>query len=76
VCTLVAVAAWVIGILPLSRIGYFPYGPLFYLMMYLPYILAGAAGLISYLLLRRWDNNAMGEVFKKTTDYDEPIWMD
>lgn len=77
VCTLVAVAAWVLGILPLSWIGYFPYwGLYFYLLMYLPYILAGGAGLVAYLLLRRWDNNAMGEVFKKTTDYDEPIWMD
>jgi hypothetical protein len=76
ICILVAIATWVVGIMLLGMIVYFPYGPYFYLMMYLPFILAGIAGLIAYLLLRRWDNNAMGEVFKKTTDYDEPIWMD
>jgi hypothetical protein len=76
ICTLVAIAGWVGGIFLIAWIGYIPYGSYFFLMMYLPYILAGVAGLITYLLLRRWDNNAMGEVFKKTTDYDEPIWMD
>ncbi|MFX1560489.1 MAG: hypothetical protein ACFFBL_07860 [Promethearchaeota archaeon] len=76
VCTMVAIAAWVIGYLPLGWIGYFPYSPMLYLLLYLPYILAFVAALISYLLLKRWDANAMGEVFKKTTDYDEPIWAD
>ncbi len=47
-----------------------------YVLLYLPFFVAALAFLVSYLLLRRWDKNAMGEVFKKTTDYDEPIWMD
>jgi hypothetical protein len=76
VCTLAAVAGWVVGIFLIAWIGYIPYGLYFSLMMYIPFIIASAAVLTSYLLLRRWDNNAMGEVFKKTTDYDEPIWMD
>ena len=76
VCTLAAVASWIVGIFLIAWIGYFPYGLYFSLMMYIPFILAGAAVLTTYLLLRRWDNNAMGEVFKETTDYDEPIWMD
>jgi hypothetical protein len=76
VCSLVAVAGWVGGMFLITWIGYIPYGLYISLIMYLPYILAGVAALTTYLLLRRWDNNAMGEVFKETTDYDEPIWMD
>jgi MFS family permease len=76
VCTLVAIAGWIIGIFLIAWIGYIPYGLYISLIMYLPFIIAGVAALITYLLLRRWDNNAMGEVFKETTDYDEPIWMD
>ena len=77
VSTLVAIPSWFLGILPLSIIGYIPYSPLVYLFIgYGPYIIAAGLAALAYLLLRRWDKNAMGEVFKKTTDYDEPIWAD
>jgi hypothetical protein len=76
VCTLVAILFWLLGIFLVSWILYLPYSPIMILLAYLPYILAGVAALTAHFLLKRWDNNAMGEVFKETTDYDEPIWMD
>jgi hypothetical protein len=45
-------------------------------LAFLPYILAFVGALVAYVVIGRWDKNAMGEVFKKTTDYDEPIWAD
>ena len=77
VSTLVAIPSWFLGIIPAAIIGYIPYSPyLFMLIGYLPYIIAAGLVALAYFLLRRWDNIAMGEVFKKTTDYDEPIWAD
>ena len=76
VCTLVAILSWILGLALVSWLGSIPYSPYLVLLLYLPYILAGVAALIAYLLLGRWDKNAMGEVFKETTDYDEPIWVD
>ncbi len=75
VSTLIASALF----LPLYAIFigmYYPFYLYNYGLLYLPFIVAAIAFLVSYLLLRHWDKNAMGEVFKKTTDYDEPIWMD
>jgi hypothetical protein len=57
----------------IGPIAYFYY---YFLVQYFPFIFAGFMALGSYLLVKRWDNNAMGEVFQKTTDYDEPIWAD
>ncbi|MHA3963851.1 MAG: hypothetical protein AM325_009940 [Candidatus Thorarchaeota archaeon SMTZ1-45] len=79
VSTLAAIGSFLLGYIPLFLLlggGYYPYSPYLYFFLYLPYIFALVGILISYLLLRRWDKNAMGEVFKKTTDYDEPIWVD
>jgi hypothetical protein len=76
VCTLVAILSWILGLVVVSWLGSIPYSPYLVLLLYLPFILAGVAALIAYLLLGRWDKNAMGEVFKETTDYDEPIWVD
>jgi hypothetical protein len=54
-----------------------PYSPyLFFVLMYVPFIAALLIGVIIYFVIRRWDNNAMGEVFVQTTDSHEPIWMD
>jgi hypothetical protein len=76
VTTLIVIPSWALGFLIVMWIGYIPYSPYTILIAYLPYIIAATAGLISYLLIRRWDKIAMGEVFKKTTDYDEPLWID
>jgi hypothetical protein len=74
--TLIAIPSWFIGVALYPLIGFLLYPPYLILIAYLPYILAGVTAGVSYLLLRRWDKNAMGEVFKETTDYDEPIWVD
>ena len=77
ISSLVAIPSWFLGIVPLAIIGYIPFSPYLYaILAYLPYITAAVLAALAYLLLRRWDRNAMGGVFKKTTDYDEPIWMD
>ena len=77
VSTLVAIFSYFLGIVPVAMIGYIPYSPYLYMIIvYLPYIIAAGLAALAYFLLRRWDRNVMGEVFKKTTDYDEPIWMD
>lgn len=55
----------------------FPYSPyLFYVLIYIPFIAAFVIGVIIYFVIKRWDNNAMGDVFVETTDSHEPIWMD
>ncbi len=76
VCTIVAILSYLSSLVPLLVIGYIPYYSPLYILVLSPYIFAGVGAVISYLLLRRWDKNAIGEVFKKTTDYDEPIWAD
>jgi hypothetical protein len=76
VCTIAGILSWLLGFVPLFAIGYIPYYSPLVMLMYLPYIFAAAGALVAYLLLRKWDKNAIGEVFKKTTDYDEPIWAD
>ncbi len=48
----------------------------FFALMYVPFIAAFLIGVIIYFVIKRWDNNAMGEVFVETTDSHEPIWMD
>jgi hypothetical protein len=76
ICAICAVPSFILGLFLISWIGYFPYGIYFRLFIYLPFIIAAAVAAIIFLVLRRWDKQAMGEVFQKTTDYDEPIWMD
>ena len=76
VCTFVAILSFFLGSIPFIWLGYPRYSPFFLLLIYLPYIFPALAAILSYLLLRRWDKNAMGGVFQKTTDYDEPIWVD
>jgi hypothetical protein len=76
VCTLVAIASFILEYAIIIWVGYVPIYPYVLLISYIPFILAGAPALIAFLLLRKWDLNAMSEVFQKTTDYDEPIWLD
>ena len=76
VSVLLAVPAMFLGIFLIAWIGYIPYSPYYVFYAYFPYIFAGTVAAVAYLLLRYWDKNAMGEVFRKTTDYDEPIWVD
>jgi len=77
VCTLIAIPSWFLGLVLISIIAYFPYNPVAAIFIgYFPYIVAIGFAAIAYFLLLRWDKNAMGEVFRKTTDYDEPIWLD
>jgi len=79
ISTLAAIGSFLLGYIPLLVLlsgGYYPISPYLYFLSYLPFIFAFVGISISYLLIRRWDKNAMGEVFKKTTDYDEPIWVD
>lgn len=79
VSTLAAIGSFLLGYIPLLVLlsgGYYPISPYLYFLSYLPFIFALIGISISYLLLKRWDKNAVGEVFKKTTDYDEPIWVD
>ncbi|MHA2025248.1 MAG: hypothetical protein ACW98U_05035 [Candidatus Thorarchaeota archaeon] len=45
-------------------------------ILYLPVIAAMLCGALTYYILRKWDKDAMGEVFQETTDSHEPIWMD
>ena len=74
--TLAGVSSWALYML-LVLVGGVPWGyPYYYLMAYLPYLIALVVMLVVYFWLRHWDSNAMGTVFKKTTDFDEPIWMD
>jgi hypothetical protein len=73
--TILAIFSFILGILVVSRF-YMPYSFLFLLIVGSPYLVAVAVWVCSYLILRRWDRNAMAEVFHKTTDYDEPLWMD
>ena len=75
VSTIVAILSFLLGIPLFAVIGYLPYTIMMYLV-FLPYILAFVGALVAYVVIGRWDKNAMGEVFKKTTDYDEPIWAD
>ncbi|MFW9981690.1 MAG: hypothetical protein ACFFE3_07225 [Candidatus Thorarchaeota archaeon] len=54
--------------------GYFPY---YYTLVYsAPFAVAILIGIVVYYIIRRWDKNAMGEVFQETTDSHEPLWMD
>lgn len=54
---------------------YFPY--YFYSTLIIaPFLIGAIIGIIVYMALRRWDKNAMAEVFHETTDSHEPIWMD
>ncbi len=76
VCTLAAIGSFFLTLIPLTMLQYSPFFPYWFFIGYLPFIVAGIAALIIYYVLKRWDKNAMGEVFKKTTDYDEPIWVD
>ena len=76
VSVLCAIPAFILGIYLIAWIGYIPYGPYYMFIIYLPYIIAGIVACAVYLALKHWDRQAMGEVFQKTTDYDEPIWMD
>jgi hypothetical protein len=76
VSVLCAVPAFFLGYYIISWIGYIPYGPYFIFYLYGPFILPAVVAVVCYLLLRQWDKNAMGDVFPKTTDYDEPIWVD
>ncbi|MHA1963684.1 MAG: hypothetical protein ACW97G_03795 [Candidatus Thorarchaeota archaeon] len=73
---LAAAPTWLLSYFLVLWFGFIPYSPFIILLGYLPFILAGVVALIVYLALRRWDKEAMGEVFQKTTDYDEPIWVD
>jgi hypothetical protein len=73
--TILAIFSFMLSILAFSRF-YIPYSPYLMLMLQVPFIIPVAVWVLSYLILRKWDKNAMGEVFQKTTDYDEPIWMD
>ncbi|MFW9836417.1 MAG: hypothetical protein ACFFE7_02790 [Candidatus Thorarchaeota archaeon] len=78
VSTFVALPVLVLGYVGMLWYGT-PYGYYYYfvaLYIYAPFLFAGAVWIITYLLLRRWDKNAMADVFTETTDYDEPIWMD
>jgi hypothetical protein len=75
VSTLIASALFLLFYAILIWMNY-PFYLYSYFLLYLPFIVAAITFLVSYLLLRQWDKNAMGEVFKKTTDYDEPIWID
>ena len=74
ICTIITILSYFLGYLLMLWIAY-PYFP-YFLLNYLPFAVAGGAALISYFLIKRWDKNAMSEVFRKTTDYDEPIWID
>jgi len=76
VCTFVAIGSFFLSFIPLTMLLYSPFFPYLFFAGYLPFIVAGIAALIVYYVLKRWDKNAMGEVFKKTTDYVEPIWID
>ena len=70
--SILAIISFVLSILAFSRF-YIPYSPY---LIYIPLMIPAAVWVLSYLILRKWDKNAMGEVFQKMTDYDEPIWMD
>ena len=76
--TITGLSSWVLSMLLVWGIAAGgPYwSPYIQFLGYLPFIVAIVAMTIVYLWLRKWDANAMGEVFKKTTDYDEPIWAD
>ena len=76
IMTFAAIPAFFLGLFLLYLMGPIPFSNYSILIAALPLFLSAFAALDSYLLLRRWDNNAMGEVFQKTTDYDEPIWVD
>lgn len=58
----------------LSGVASLPY--LYLYLIYAPFVIAILIGVVVYFIIRRWDNNAMGEVFVETTDSHEPIWMD
>ena len=53
---------------------YIPYYNI--LLIYAPFVVAILIGVVIYYIIKRWDKNAMGEVFQETTDSHEPIWMD
>jgi hypothetical protein len=76
ISTIITVPVYIISTFMMIWSSYGPYTPLIYFASSLPLVFAGAAWLLSYYLLKRWDKNAMGEVFRGTTDYDEPIWVD
>ena len=58
----------------LSGIASLPY--YFMYLIYAPFVITILIGVVVYYIIKRWDNNAMGEVFVETTDSHEPIWMD
>lgn len=58
----------------LSGITSLPYYDVY--LIYAPFVIAILIGVVVYYIIKRWDNNAMGEVFVTTTDSHEPIWMD
>ena len=45
---------------------------LYVIVAIIPLIIA----FVVYLLLKRWDKRCMGEIYYKTTQADEPIWVD
>jgi hypothetical protein len=77
----ISVIVAIVSIIPLLQLIWsllmhtypFYYNPL---LVYLPFVGAAVLGGIAFLLLKRWDKNAMGEVFQEVTDSHEPIWMD
>jgi hypothetical protein len=76
VSTLFALPSWFVLIFVASWfIGGFPFY-FYYFLAYVPFIGAFLIGALVYFILRRWDKNAMGEVFHETIDSHEPIWMD
>jgi hypothetical protein len=60
---LLALTGWFYYIYPTGMLS---------LILATPILLA----LLVYLFLRRWDKKCMGELFFKTKQADEPIWVD
>jgi hypothetical protein len=76
ISTFAAIPAYFLGYALMLLIAYSSPTMILITVNFIPLFLAGGVWGLCYVLLRRWDRNAMGDVFKKTTDYDEPIWVD
>ncbi|MHA2236313.1 MAG: hypothetical protein ACXABH_13355, partial [Candidatus Thorarchaeota archaeon] len=68
--------SWIILVVVSFWLSGLSYYFLLYLTSPIPFIGAILIGGSIFLILKRWDKNAMGEVFQETTDFHEPIWMD
>ncbi|MHA2045775.1 MAG: hypothetical protein ACW99G_13345, partial [Candidatus Thorarchaeota archaeon] len=76
ISTIATLLSWIILLVVSFWFSGLTYYYFFYFASYFPFLGAILIGVLTFLILKRWDGNAMGEVFQETTDSHEPIWMD